>query len=108
MCPALAKPKSEKAKAFPRYIFFPQSNFQVESFKESFNSGALHSLLCLHQVLTKTFPKLYSALSVNFSLFSLDCPCFSREKHETILIQFLKIHAIEPPLVLIAALYSFY
>lgn len=32
---------------------------------------------------------------------------FSREKHETILIQFLKIHAIEPHLVLIAALYSF-
>ena len=74
MCPALAKPKSEKAKAFPRHIFFPQSNLQVESFKESFNSGILHSLLL--SSLTKTFPKLYSALSVNFSLFSLDCPFF--------------------------------
>lgn len=76
MCPALAKLKSEKAKAFPRYIFFLSLISKLRALKNPLILVYFISSLCLHQVLTKTFPKLYSAVSVNFSLFSLDCPFF--------------------------------
>ena len=72
----LPNPNLRKPKLFPDTFFFLSLISKLRALKNPLILVYFIPSLCLHQVLTKTFPKLYSALSVNFSLFSLDCPFF--------------------------------
>lgn len=104
--PNLRKPK-----------LFPDPFFSLSSLSPKLRAlkGALIIILVyfipslsFHQVFTQSFPKLYSTLSVNFSLSSQAASFFLEKNMKPFRFNSLKIHAIEPHLVLIAALYSLY
>lgn len=70
MCPALAKPKSEKAKAFPRYIFFLSLISKLRALK--------NPLILVHfipsYVFTKYSQKHFLSCIQHYQLISLFFP----------------------------------